>query len=170
MNRSAEKRIRRAAEMCRPKWCSVARPETLEIRGQMVVEDGVRRGKQNVVIGWVNALKTRLVTRESMTANSLHWWMDLGNWLSTGPQSLLYRSIHSNIVQIHHLMHSYFVFIHLRYNWNIIIFICLDRYKNKVNSESNRDWKMAKLLYGFWKNLSLELLRLVLSYLRKRLP
>ena len=25
----------------------------------MVVEDRVRRGKQNVVIGWVNALKTR---------------------------------------------------------------------------------------------------------------
>ena len=40
---------------------------------------------------------------------------------------------------------------HLRYNWNIIIFICLDRYKNKVNSESNRDWKMAKLFYVFWK-------------------
>ena len=34
--------------------------ETLGIRGQMVVEDRVRRGKQNVVIGWVNALMTRL--------------------------------------------------------------------------------------------------------------
>ena len=30
----------------------VARPETLEIRGQMVVENRVRREKQNVVIGW----------------------------------------------------------------------------------------------------------------------
>ena len=47
--------------MCRPKWCiGVARPETLEILGQMVVEDRVMRGKQSVVIGCVNALKTRL--------------------------------------------------------------------------------------------------------------
>ena len=61
MNRSAEERIHRFAE---PPKCAdqsgVARPETLEIRGQMVVEDRVRRGKQNVAIGWVNALKTRL--------------------------------------------------------------------------------------------------------------
>ena len=54
----------RRKEYAEPPKCAeqsgVARPETLEIRGQMVVEDRVRRGKQNVVIGWVNALKTRL--------------------------------------------------------------------------------------------------------------
>ena len=61
MDRSAEERIRRVAEPPkRSDQTGVARPETLEIRRQMVVEDRVRRGKQSVVIGWVNALKTRL--------------------------------------------------------------------------------------------------------------
>ena len=50
----------RRKEYAEPPKCAdqsvVARPETLEIRGQIVVEDRVRRGKQNVVlIGWVNA-------------------------------------------------------------------------------------------------------------------
>ena len=63
-------------EYAEPPKCAdqrvVERPETLEIRGQIVVEDRVRRGKQNVVlIGWVNA-QSWMVTRESMTANSLH--------------------------------------------------------------------------------------------------
>ena len=59
MDQSAEERIRRVAENVQTR-SGVARLETLEIRGQMVVEDRVRRGKQSVVIGWVNALKTRL--------------------------------------------------------------------------------------------------------------
>ena len=158
MNRSAEERIRQAAEMSRWKCCSKAR--NAGNSGANGAWGSSQEGETECSIDRLAEStlgRSWMVTRlNSSRPDSLHWCMDLVNRLSTGPESLLDGS---DVVQIYHLMHSYFVFIHLRYNWNIIICICSDRYKNKINSESNRDKKMAKLLYGFSKNLSLELLQ-----------
>ena len=61
----------RAAEMCKPKWCCITRPENARNRGHTVVGDQVRRGHgatecnrcDGIIsehIETVNALKTRL--------------------------------------------------------------------------------------------------------------